>query len=97
MADASNRPVDVAFALAAEVQGSGLGGFEGVTRPVGLDLFRNSLDLSEVRRCGVDSDRAQSKRFARVSRGITQGQFGIAVLSVPRETNRDFRFAFFRV
>ena len=94
MVDASNCPVDVAFALAAEVQGSGLGRFEGIARSVGLYLFRDRLDLCKDWRRSVDSDRTQSKRFAGVPRGITQGNFTIAVLSVPRGTYRDFRFIF---
>ena len=34
MIDAHNRLVDIPPALAAESEGSGLGGFEGVARPV---------------------------------------------------------------
>ncbi len=56
MVDAGDCLVDVAPALAAEAEGSCLGGFEGVAWPVGLDLIRNRLDLCKNGRCGVDSD-----------------------------------------
>ena len=56
MVDAGNGFVDVSFALTAEVQGSGLGGFERIARPVGLDLVRNRLDFGQDRRRGIDSD-----------------------------------------
>ena len=48
--DSRNRPVDVAFALSAEVEDSGLGGFERVTRSVRFDDFGNRMDLGEDRR-----------------------------------------------
>ena len=48
--------VDIPPALAAESEGSGLGGFEGITGPLALDRFRNRLDLDEDRRRCVDSN-----------------------------------------
>ena len=56
MIDAHNRLVDIPPALAAESEGSGLGGLERVTRPVCLYLFRNRIDLDEDRRRCVDSN-----------------------------------------
>ena len=54
--DTGNCLVDVAPALASEVEGSGLGGFEGVAWPLALDRFQNRLDLDEYRRRCVDSN-----------------------------------------
>ena len=48
--DSRNRPVDVAFALSAEVEGSGLGGFERVAGSIRFDDFGNRMDLGEDRR-----------------------------------------------
>ena len=48
--DPRNRPVDVAFALSAEVEDSGLGGFERVAWSVRFDDFGNRMDLGENRR-----------------------------------------------
>ena len=45
--DPRNRPVDVAFALSAEVEDSGLGGFERVTRSVRFDDFGNRMVSSQ--------------------------------------------------
>ena len=56
MVNANNCLVNVALALSDEAEGSGLGGFEGVARPVGLYLFRNRIDLGEDRLCAIDSD-----------------------------------------
>ena len=83
--DTSDCLVDVAPALAAEVEGSGLGGFEGVARPVNMYLFRYRLDLGKNRRCGIDPDCAKGQGFTGVSRGIPQSQFTVAVLSVSGE------------
>jgi len=54
--DAGDCLVDIPPALAAESEGSGLGGFERVARPCGLDLFLNRLDLDEDQRRSVDSN-----------------------------------------
>ena len=54
--DAGDCLVDIPPALAAEAEGSGLGGLEGVARPCGLDLFLNRLDLDEDRRRCADSN-----------------------------------------
>ena len=56
MIDADNCLVNVAPALTIEVEGSGLGGFERVARPVNMYLFRNRLYLCENRWCGIDPD-----------------------------------------
>ena len=56
MVDADKRLVDIAFTLAVEVEGSGLGGFEGVVRSVGVYLSRDRLDFGKDRRLGVDSE-----------------------------------------
>ena len=93
MIDADNSLINVAPALAAEAESSGLGGFEGVARPVGLYLFRNRFDLDEDRRCGIDPDCAKWQWFTDVPRGIPQSQFTVAVLSVAGKADKDFRFA----
>ena len=87
--DPRNRPVDVAFALSAEVEGSGLGGFEGVAWSVRFDDFGNRMDLDEDRRRGVDADGAQSQGFTGVPRGILQRQFAVAELSVSRKADEN--------
>ena len=74
--------VDIPPALAAESEGSGLGGFEGVARPVSMYHFRNRLDLGKNRRCGIDPDCAKGQGFTGVSRGVDQCQFAVAVLTV---------------
>ena len=56
MIDADNSLINVAPALAVVLEGSGLGGLEGVARPCGLDRFQNRLDLDEDRRRCVDSN-----------------------------------------
>ena len=66
MIDADNCLVKVAPALTIEVEGSGLGGLEGVARPVNMYLFRNRLDLSENRWCGIDPDCAKWQWFTDV-------------------------------
>ena len=66
MIDTDNCLVDVAPALTIEVESSGLGGFEGITGPLALDRFRNRLDLSENRWCGIDPDCAQGQWFTGV-------------------------------
>ena len=93
MIDAHNRLVDIPPALAAESEGSGLGGFEGVARPVSMYHFRNRLDLSKNRRCGIDPDCAKGQGFTGVSRGIAQCQFAIAVLTVSGKVDREFGLA----
>ena len=92
MIDADNCLVDVALALAAEAEGSRLGGLEGVARPICLYLFLNRLYLCENRWRGVDTDRAQGHRFTGVPRSIPQSQFAVAVLSVSGEADKDFKF-----
>ena len=82
MIDADNCLVDVALALAAEAEGSRLGGLEGVARPICLYLFLNRLYLCENRWRGVDTDRAQGQRFTGVPRSIAQCQFTVGALSV---------------
>jgi len=72
MVDTDNCLINVALALAPEVEGSGLGGFERVARPVCLYIFRNRLDLGQDRWCGIDTDCAQREWFTGVSGGITQ-------------------------
>ena len=93
MIDAHNRLVDIPPALAAESEGSGLGGFEGITGPLALDRFRNRLDLCENWWSGIDADCAQGQGFTGVPRGIAQLQFTVAELSVSGEADKDFRFA----
>ena len=92
MIDADNSLINVAPALAVVLEGSGLGGFEGVARPVGLYLFRNRFDLDEDRRCGIDTDCAKGQGFTGVPRSIAQCQFTVAVLSVSGEADNDFKF-----
>ena len=92
MIDADNSLINVAPALAVVLEGSGLGGFEGVARPVCLYLFRNRIDLCENRWRGVDTDLAQGQRFTGVPRSIAQCQFTIAVMSVSGEADNDFKF-----
>ena len=93
MIDAHNSLVDIPPALAAESEGSGLGGFEGVVRPVSMYHFRNRLDLSKNRRCGIDPDCAKGQGFTGVSRGIAQSQFAVAVLTVSGKADREFGLA----
>ena len=80
-------------ALAVVLEGSGLGGLEGVTRPVCLYLFRNRIDLCENRWCGIDADCAQGQGITDIPRGIAQTQFTVAVLTVTWKADRDFRLA----
>ena len=87
--DAGNCLVDIAPALAAESEGSGLGSFEGVARPVSMYHFRNRLDLGKNRRCGIDPDCAKGQEGTGVSRGIAQSQFTVAVLTVSGEADKD--------
>ena len=54
--DAGDCLVDIPPALTIEVEGSGLGGFEGVAWPGSMYLFQNRLDLDEYRRRCVDSN-----------------------------------------
>jgi len=93
MIDAYNRLVNVPPALAAEAEGSGLGGFERIARPVSLYLFRNRLDLCENRWRCIYANCAKGQGFAGVSRGIAQSQFAVAVLSVAGEADGNFRLA----
>ena len=88
-----NCLVDISPALAAESEGSGLGGFEGVARPVSMYLFRNRLDLGKNRRCGIDPDCAKGQGFTGVPRGIGQCQFTVAVLTVSGKVDREFGLA----
>ena len=90
--DAGDCLVDIPLALASEVEGSGLGGFEGVAWPICLDLFWNRLYLCENRWRGVDTDRAQGQRFTGVPRSIAQCQFTVAVLSFSEEADKGFKF-----
>ena len=89
--DADDCLVDIPPALAAESEGSGLGGFEGVARPVSIYHFRNRLDLGKNRRCGIDPDCAKGQGFAGVPRGVGQCQFAVAVLTVPGKADGNFR------
>ena len=93
MVNTDNCVVNVAPALAAESEGSGLGGFEGVASPVCGYLFRYRLDLSENRRCGIDADCSQRQGFACVSGSIAQRQFTVTVLSVAGKADGNFRLA----
>ncbi len=70
MVDAGDCLVDIPPALAAESEGSGLGGFEGIVRPVSMYHFRNRLDLGKNRRCGIDPDCAKGQVFIAVPRII---------------------------
>ncbi|MGY8697443.1 MAG: hypothetical protein ACKVIP_02095, partial [bacterium] len=91
--DAGDCLVDISPALAAESEGSGLGGFEGVARPVSMYHFRNRLDLGKNRRCGIDPDCTKGQGFTGVSRGIAQSQFTVAVLTVSGKADREFGLA----
>ena len=93
MIDAHNSLVDIPPALAAESEGSGLGGFERVARSVSMYHFRNRLDLGKNRRCGIDPDCAKGQWFTGVPRGIGQCQFTVAVLTVTGKADREFRLA----
>ena len=55
MVDSRNRPVDVAFALSAEVEDSGLGGFERVTRS---DLTILEIGWTSARTDGQSQENA---------------------------------------
>ena len=89
MVDAGDCLVDIPPALAAESEGSGLGGFEGIARPVSIYHFRNRLDLGKNRRCGIDPYCAKGQWFTGVSRGIGQCQFAVAVLTVAGKADRE--------
>ena len=93
MVDADDCLVDIPPALAAESEGSRLGGFEGIARPVSKYHFGNRLDLGKNRRRGIDPDCAKRQGFAVVSRGIAQSQFTIAVLTVSGKVDREFGLA----
>jgi len=93
MIDAHNSLVDIPHALAAESEGSGLGGFEGVARPVRRYHFRNRLERGKNWRCGIDPDWAKGQGFTGVSKGIAQSQFAIAVLTVSGKADREFGHA----
>ena len=59
--DAYNGFIYVAFAFATEVEGSGLGGFEGVTWSTVVDLLRNRLDLGKESFCEVSILRQRNR------------------------------------
>ena len=61
--DPDNGLVDVAPALAAEVEGSGLGGFDRGAWSVRFDDFGNRLNLGKDGWCGSDADCAQGQGF----------------------------------
>ena len=89
MVDTGDCLINVPPALAAESEGSGLGGFEGIARPVSMYHFRNRLDLGKNRRCGIDPDCAKEQGFTGVPKGIDQCQFAVAVLTVAGKVDRE--------
>ena len=75
MVDTGDCLVNVALALATEVEGSGLGGFEGVARPVCFDIFWYRLDLYENRWCAIDTDCAKWQWFTDVPVLLVEPEF----------------------